>query len=330
MQKILAATVSEISLDLERLSEFVGTSKDESLKIIEKAYIAGECDRNPDSIRQWIDDRFIPNTIFIDHHSYSAMCIAALRTAQSTVATDYGSSRQRDLGQIWSDKTRGYLGECAFKIFLAEKFGIQITLGHEEGSIEEFLGSDVRGVISPEGERPPGFNIGIKQVKMNGMWFDIPNAQFHHSDMHVCVKVGVPTDHLFSFFKSISVFRDKVLKLGIDNNFISGEESTRIYDAIPSMSKIPAYVTGFVRSGDSFLDLPYAGRRTPSKFFVTSWKGQVKSGDLARIASTEGIININKIEFEQIQKFSHDNGYLFNTGSLLWERGEWNNQLALI
>ena len=329
MPTILSATIKEVDSDLERLADFIGASKDEALKIIEKAYISGECERSPDSIREWIDSRFMPNTVFIDHAGYSEMCIAALRTAQSTVATDFGSSRQRDLGQIWSDKTRGYLGEYAFKQYLSEKYGIEVTLGHAEGSIAEYEGSDVRGISTSKGERPPFLSIGIKQVKMNGMWFDIPNDQFNKSDIHVCVKVGVATDHLFSFFKSISVFRDKVSKLGTDNNFITGEESTRIYDAIPSMSKIHAYITGFVRSSFPFLDLPYTGRKTPTKFVINCWNGQIKSGDIARIASAEHR-NINKIEFEQIQKFSHDNGYLFNTGSLLWKPEDWQTMLALI
>jgi hypothetical protein len=120
------------------------------------------------------------------------------------------------------------------------------------------------------------------------------------------------------------------LKLGIDSNFITGEESVRIFDAIPSMAKIPAYITGFVDSRIEYDNLPYGGRRTPTKFIIETWNGRIQAGDMGRIALAEGIRDVVKVEFEQIQKFSHESGYLFNTGSLIWSREEWRKRMALI
>jgi hypothetical protein len=35
--------------------------------------------------------------------------------------------------------TRGYLGELSFQLFLEKKCGIKSKLGHEKGTLEEYL-----------------------------------------------------------------------------------------------------------------------------------------------------------------------------------------------
>ncbi|OGC21450.1 hypothetical protein A2291_05975 [candidate division WOR-1 bacterium RIFOXYB2_FULL_42_35] len=183
--------------------EKLGVDSSESAKILEKALIGGEItDKMP--AEQWLEERFLPNCVVIDEEGYSKMCIDALKILGTTAATDYGGSRQRDLGQLWADMTRGYLGELAFSLFLKNKWNIESELGHEVGAIEDFLPTDIH-LVSKKGEisRPPKINIGIKTIKWNGIWLDIPGDQFSHSDVHVVVKVGTGRDHLFAFFKKI-------------------------------------------------------------------------------------------------------------------------------
>lgn len=150
------------------------------------------------------------------------MCIDALKIVSTTAGTDFGSSRQRDFGQVWADMTRGYLGEYAFKKFLEKTYSISCELGHEIGNLGDYLPTDIHNIKkSGESWRKPKLSIGVKAVKWNGIWFDIPSDQFNHSDIHVLVKVGTARDHLFAFFKQLSVFKDKVLMGKIMFCFIS-------------------------------------------------------------------------------------------------------------
>jgi hypothetical protein len=113
--------------------------------ILEKAELGGEINSRYD-FEKWLNERFLPNCVFIDENGYSQMCIDALKILGNTAATDYGSSRQRDLGQLWGDMTRGYLGEYAFKLFLKQKFDIDSKLAHEKGDLNNFLQSDIQQI----------------------------------------------------------------------------------------------------------------------------------------------------------------------------------------
>ena len=169
--------------------------------------------------------------------------------------------------------------------------------------------------------REPRINVGIKATKWNGIWLDIPGDQFSHSDIHVLVKVGVGRDHLFAFFKEISVFRDKVLKCGMQAGCLDQDEADTIFNNIPSFAPIPAYISGFVPRDSEYADLSYAGKKGRIHYKIKSWNGPKRPGDLERIKNLEGVSG--NVNFEGIQKFSHESGHLFNTGSLLWEESAW-------
>lgn len=294
-------------------------SENEAKKIIDKAILGGET--SEDQLEDWFNNRFIPNCVFIDADGYAKMCVDALKISTSTAATDYGSSRQRDLGQLWSDMTRGYLGEYAFQIFLEKKWGIKSKLGHELGELEEYLSKDIHKIKPPnQGWREPNLRISIKTTKWNGIWFDIPNEQFHHSDIHVLVKVGTGRDHLFAFFKHLSVFKDKVLKKGTEVGILSKEEADDLFENLPTFKPIPAYICGFIKSNDHFDNLSYEGKMGKKIFTIKGWNGPLQSGDLEKIKELEGA---QKVKFESIGNFSHDRGYLFNTGKLLWTEQDW-------
>ena len=101
------------SSDIKTICVELKTDKKEAEKILEKALAGGEM-KQPSDAPNWIEKRLIPNCVFIDEDSYAEMCVDALKILSTTAATDYGSSRQRDMGQLWADMTRGYLGEIGF------------------------------------------------------------------------------------------------------------------------------------------------------------------------------------------------------------------------
>jgi len=287
--------------------------------IIEKAIAGGETDDA--SLGAWLEQRFLPNIVSIDKDGYARMCIDALKILDTTAATDFGGSRQRDLGQLWADMTRGYVGELAFQHFLAA-YGIDAELGHEAGALEDYLPGDIR-TVRKRGEtaRPPKKQIGLKTTKWNGIWFDIPGDQFNHSDAHVLMKIGGGRDHLFSFFKDIGVFSDMILPLGKRIGLLSDVEVGAILGKIPDWKPISAYVAGFVLRDAPYADLPYAGTKGRKHFTIAGWNGKMSAGDLARIKEREGITG--EAKFLGIGSFSHENGHLFNTGNLKWTPKDW-------
>lgn len=311
------------------VAEKLSISEIEAMLIIDKAEMGGEIKTTIDN---WLEERFLPNVVSIGEDGYAHMCIDALKILGKTASTDFGGSRQRDLGQMWADMTRGYLGELALKIFLEEKWGVAVDLGHESGEVVDYLPSDIQAIKKQNEEnfRIPKLNIGIKATKWNGIWFDLPNDQFNHSDAHVMVKVGVGRDHLFAYFKKISVFKDKVLRVGQDKGLLSEVEAGSLYDKLPTFKSIPAYICGFVAKDKEYASLSYSGKKGRKNFKITEWNGPIVSGDLDKIKKAKRIRAGAKVEFEGIGKFNHDNGYLFNTGNLSYSQAEWKGLIDRI
>ena len=306
---------------IQSISELLKIDVKESTLILDKAKIGGEITSTFDD-SQWFEQKFKPNIVTIDEDGYARMCVDALKILGNTVATDYGSSRQRDLGQLWADMTRGYLGEYAFKLFLKKKFNVEAQLGHESGQLSDYLPQDIHMVKESTSDyRPPKICISIKTSKWNGIWLDIPGDQFSHSDVHVFVKVGTGRDHLFAFFKKLSVFKDKVLMKGKNVGAITEKESDDIYNGLPNFTEIPAYICGFVNKNSTYHNLSYCGKKGRKNYTITSWKGPIYPGDIAQIKTKENVTGT--VKFEGIGEFAHDKGYLFNTGSLLWTPKDW-------
>jgi len=113
-------------MDIEQIFNIIcekaSVTKEDAIKLFEKAIEGGEISKGT-KIETWLEERFLPNIVTIDKDGYAKMCVDALKILGGTAATDYGSSRQRDMGQLWADMTRGYLGEYAFIRFLYEKGG---------------------------------------------------------------------------------------------------------------------------------------------------------------------------------------------------------------
>jgi hypothetical protein len=186
--------------------------------------------------------------------------------------------------------TRGYLGELSFQLFLEKKCGIKSKLGHEKGTLEEYLPMDIHQVQEAGGEyRVPKINVSVKTTKLNGIWMDIPGDQFNHSDIHVLVKIGGGRDHLFAFFKTLSVFKDKVLKRGQEVGSLSSEESETLFNSLPSFKPIPAYICGFASKTDKFEKLSYEGKLGHKHYNIHSWNGPIQSGDLDLLKKKEKV-----------------------------------------
>ena len=130
---------------VSKVSSLLEIIDDEAVKILEKAEIGGEMDGLEPN--EWLENRFKPNLVFIDEQDYARMCVDALKILSNTAATDYGSSRQRDMGQLWADMTRSYLGEQAFVQFLKKYFDIPALLGHERGELADYLPMDISKII---------------------------------------------------------------------------------------------------------------------------------------------------------------------------------------
>ena len=102
--------------------------------------------------------------------------------------------------------------------------------------------------------------VSIKSTKWNGIWLDIPGDQFSHSDAYILVKVGTGRDHLFAYFKTISVFKDKILKIGQEVGSLTNNEADDLFNALPAFKPIPAYICGFALKSDNYENLSYAGK----------------------------------------------------------------------
>ena len=306
---------------IEILTQTLKVSVKEAEVIINKAIAGGEVN-SANELDTWLEQRFLPNCVFIDEEGYTKMCVDALKILGTTAATDYGGSRQRDLGQLWADMTRGYLGEYAFQEFMKQKWGISSQLGHEQGNLSDFLPTDIHLIKEAKQEyRTPKIKISIKTTKWNGIWLDIPGDQFNHADVHILVKVGTGRDHLFAFFKEISVFRDKVLERGKRVGALSNQEAEDLFDELPSFTPIPAYICGFVWRDADYQALSYTGKMGRKNYTITGWNGSIQPGDIDLIKAKEDVPG--KVQFTGIGSFSHDKGYLFNTGNLLYDTDSW-------
>lgn len=126
---------------------------------------------------------------------------------------------------------------------------------------------------------------------------------------------------MFAYLKKISVFRDKVLKVGQDIGLLSNDEADSMYDKLPTFRPIPAYICGFALKDVKYADISYQGKKGRKNYSISAWNGPIHPGDLEKIKKIEKVSG--SVKFEGIGEFNHDRGYLFNAGNLLWSEGDW-------
>jgi hypothetical protein len=310
---------------IAKIQELISVDVKEAELILSKSALGGEM--NEMSQDEWFAHRFEPNTVFLSDDDYAKMCVDALKIVPTVAHTDMGASRQRDLAQVWADMTRGYLGEQAFVNFLSEKHGIRAGLAHERGeTTDEFLSLDINQIEKGGVVREPRLRLGVKTTKWNGIWFDIPYAEFGHSDVHALVKVGVFKDHLMAFLKSLSVMRDKVLPRGVRVGALTEQQSADLYEELPTFKKIPSYICGFVNVKEHVGSHTFSGVLKKKNYTVTEWAGEYNKLFLDSIKRKESVPGT--VRLESIGELSHDKGYLFNTGNLKWSKSDWEKMIG--
>jgi len=157
------------------LPEYPDLHLETGIKFVEKAFQATMFSTTSENdIGEWYENNFKPNLFLLDEQEYTEATIQSLRIQFLIAGTDFGSSRQRDMGQKWSDTIRGYLGELGVRQVLKRKFNLDISLGHEPGELDDFLPTDIHKVkkLGDTEFRDPKINVSIKTTKSNGIWLD--------------------------------------------------------------------------------------------------------------------------------------------------------------
>lgn len=243
--ELVKRLVSEQSLPQELKEIESGTEKVRKsfLERLCEGIVRGRDAEDFESTEEWAENLAF-SSVLLTRNEYLEATVHALRLTPKIAATDYGTSRQRDLAQVWTDAIRGFLGEIAFRKWLRERFEIEVKLDFRIGPLKEFLPSDLTRIKKPREEwRKPKLRVSIKTTKLQGMWLDVPYAQLEHSDVFVLVRVGVSRGHFLAFLKDISVIMDKILTLAQNQGLeVSREE---FQDSIPEFKNIPAFVVGF-------------------------------------------------------------------------------------
>jgi len=265
------------------------------------------------NIDKWFDKRLMPNTVSIPEKMYKQALYNAFRliVLGNIAKTDFGSSRQRDFGQMLTDFTRGFLGEAAVKLFFAKRFGVKIDLEEREiGDVKQFLPTDIVKVWDKGSARAPKVNFSIKTSKLPSMWLDIAKGQLSHSDVFCFIKIGLTVNHFAVFLKNIG-FVEKLVDIGrevgeVKKSFVD-KEIHQLLSAIPDMSPWPAYIAGYVTKKDfEEGELKVTeGRAVPVVISGCGYFGNIKARNV------EGLGEIGKKK------------YLACLGNLRWSQKDW-------
>jgi hypothetical protein len=273
-------------------------------------------------------------SVVLDEDDYLKAAVYGLSLAPKLAGTDYGTARQRDLGQLWTDVIRGFLGEVAVAKWLKERFGITAELDYRLGPLEEFLPSDIKSVAG----REPRLRVSIKTTKLSGLWLDVPGAQIEHSDVFILVRVGVTREHFVAFLKKISVIRDKLLKEAVERGLVKREEIEQIWDSIPEFTAIPAYIAGFLdkteiqdRLRDRTAVIEADGDVKIRKVVINKFLGFWHPGEAIYEKKLKGLLRERgrpvkdemSIEFEGIGDFSKTLHFIASSGVLKKRREDW-------
>jgi hypothetical protein len=218
-----------------------------------------EIDNNFD---EWLVKRFRCQLVWLDRGDYARALIRALWLAPRFAGTDFGSSRQRDFGQVWTDTARGFMGEIAIQKFFRDQFATNTEFDTRRGALEEFLPTDIKRVQRPRQEPREGrLRISIKTTKFNGRWLDLPGAQVEHSHIFVLIKIGIGRPHLLAFMKAISFLKDKLFAEGKRLGELDEQGAAELWDEVPDFEEIPAYVAGFLDKAELKMPIDRLGIR---------------------------------------------------------------------
>lgn len=271
-----ADEVNKIGTLLENKISNVNAREELSEQLLKGAVDGGEMEST--KFDDWFSSRLKPQMVWLEKDDYLKALVNALWLAPIFAGTDFGSSRQRDLAQVWTDTARGFLGEAAFCKFLEGRYGISVRTDTRRGRLEEFLPSDISEVKARNSDwRKCRLRVSVKTTKFNGRWMDLPGAQLDHSDAFVLIKLGILRHHFVSFLKAVSFIKDKLIPSAKELNVLDNGDAARLWDEIPSFEPIPAYVAGFLIKRDLKL---------PIHSVTPRLKGR---GEKRRIVITKGV-----------------------------------------
>lgn len=219
---------------------------------------SGGAEFGENDFEAWLSDRFMLQLVWLDTDDYTRAITRALPQALKFAAADFGSSRQRDLGQLWTDTARGFLGEIAFQRFLKNRFDctIEPDLSMDK-SKQEYITTDIKEVLDENTGimRSPKINVSIKTGKFNSRWMDEYSASKTIAiDAFVFVRVGTAREHFISFLKSISFLETKLFPEAERLGEIDRQTKTEILNSIPNFEPVPAYIAGYLSRAS--LNLP--------------------------------------------------------------------------
>lgn len=292
----------------------------------------------------WLNNRFIPQIIWLSSDDYARGITRALSQALIFASSDFGSSKQRDLGQLWTDTARGLLGEIAVQRFFTEKLGIQIQQDTSlDKDLDDYISTDIKFVKEPSGEyRHTNINTSIKTGKFNARWLDEYSApKIAQIDAFIFVRLGTPKEHFVAYLKDISFLKTKLFPKAIELGELTADSSYALWNEIPKFEPIPAYVSGFLMCKD--LRYPvhsviaeiqgsenYRGRDT-RKIYIRKGVGIFTRNNLYSLPEFQQLDPENKLKIiiEGIEK-EVDNKYHFyaNTGSFSFGIENWQRFTA--
>jgi len=286
---------------------------------------------------EWFDNRFKYQLVWLTKDDYVKALTNALWLAPVFAGTDFGSSRQRDMAQVWTDTARGFLGEIALSRFLSDKFGARVKTDFRRGELEEFLPSDITGIMLPDsGWIEPRLKLSIKTTKFNGRWLDAPGAQLEHSDVFVLVKIGIMRHHFLAFLKAISFLKDKLFPSAADLGVLNSEQAEQLWNELPTFDPIPAYIAGYIKKDElnlpiHMLNAKLRGRKT--KRIVISQgiglfsKESLRSNAVIQQLDPEGNLDI---EIEPIIDSLTGQHFLAHSGGLKYGKHNWRRIIGML
>jgi len=286
---------------------------------------------------EWFEKRFRYQFVWLEKEDYLKALVRALWLAPVFAGTDFGTARQRDMAQVWTDAARGFLGEIALSKFLLEKFSVEAKLETRRGKLEEFLPTDISQIrVSGGNWRQPSLRISVKTTKFNGRWLDLPGAQFHHSDVFILVKIGILREHFLAFLKTISFLKEKLFPIAEGLGELSAEDAKHLWDGIPEFDPIPSYIAGFLLKSEitlpvQMVNVKLRGKRR-KRIVITHGVGLFSPSTvrgLKEIKELDPSGNL-PIEVEPIIDSLTGDHFLAHSGSLKYAEGSWRQLINTI
>jgi len=294
------------------MRDFTGQSELFCHKVIESAIKSRETTNDPQEIRNWMSNHFVPNTVIMCEDDYEEVFADSLMTIFSQKMTDFGG-KQRKKADAIENKIGGYLAEKAI-VKLAKNHGVHFELAHEQGNPEDFYATDFPKIKKEGRLQAPKFNMGAKGSGSGALWFEISHSQFVRSDFHIFAKSVFDGDHFFSYM--LEGMQPKL-------NYLSkkGLISSQYIEMILESSRfktIPIYVVGWVENNELRDEFEYKGVMKTKNYTINEYKGLLTRDYQNIVRKREGLNKESKVKFLSINEFDKSRKsdlQVFNLGS---------------